>query len=146
MVIIKLYKTSFIVHYHCSILTHHYLLMHCNCKSWAPPHRSLTIWSYLVTVLGRNVLSLVFMQRQWPVFFLSTCRVSHKHWKWVVGGFSMGCRQLIYNSCCKYADVPPGSQEGSGIPLYKQPGHLKTCSGTWTDATAQENALPARNQ
>lgn len=39
--IIKLYKASFIVHYHCSILTRDYLLMHCNCKSWSPPHGSL---------------------------------------------------------------------------------------------------------
>lgn len=41
MMIIKLYKAFFIVHYHCSVLTRDYLLMHCSCKIQAAPCESL---------------------------------------------------------------------------------------------------------
>lgn len=130
MMIIKLYKASFIVHYHCSILTRDYLLMHCNCKSQSPPHGSLnnliSFGHYMFW--GGNVLSLVFMQRQWPVFFQQLAEfptnTGNEWWEvflWAVGNsFETHVADTL---------MCPGSQQGSGIPQYKQPGQLKTCSG-----------------
>lgn len=66
-----------------------------------------TIWSHLdTTCFGEECTVTCFNAEAMACLLPAACRVSHKHWKWVVGGFSMGCGQLIWNPRCRYADVP----------------------------------------
>lgn len=129
--IIKLYKASFIVHYHCSILTRDYLLMHCNCKSWSPPHGSPNnlisfghymfwggMYCHLFSCRGNGLSSFSSLQS-----FPQTLEMSG-------GRFVYGLWATHLKPTLQITLMCPGSQQGSGIPQYKQPGQLKTCSGT----------------
>lgn len=77
--------------------------------------------------LGRNTLSLVFMQRQWPAFQqVAKIPTNTRNEWWKVFLWAVGNPYTIH-----VADMlicPQASHQGSRIPQQEEPGQLKSPS------------------
>jgi len=79
--------------------------------------------------LGRSRLSVVFVQRQWPVLFQQLAEIptntGNKWWDiflWAVGNpYEIRVADILM--------CPQASQQDHRIPQQEQPGWLKTPSG-----------------